>query len=224
MSRKRGQINENRRTSSLHSTYDSECFFLELLKEKPVAKITVKEICEHAEINRSTFYKHYRDVYDLMEKLENEAVEAFEKLLDSYVQNETVPALVTLLTSLRENRELLLPLLANSSNDDFMKRLTDACSGYALSHPHRRRTIRVIQNRRPSMLILQEEHRGIISNWLETGTQEPPQQVAELIQSLNETVLTVLVPQVFQFPSTMQSHLESSHGKVWSCSQDLFLL
>ena len=31
--------------------------FLELLKEKPVAKITVKEICEHAEINRSTFYK-----------------------------------------------------------------------------------------------------------------------------------------------------------------------
>ena len=96
--------------------------FLELLKEKPVAKITVKEICEHAEINRSTFYKHYQDVYDLMEKLENEAVEAFEKLLDSYVQNETVPALVTLLTSLRENRELLLPLLANSSNDDFMKR------------------------------------------------------------------------------------------------------
>lgn len=76
--------------------------FLELLKEKPVAKITVKEICEHAEINRSTFYKHYQDVYDLMEKLENEAVEAFEKLLDSYVQNETVPALVTLLTSLEK--------------------------------------------------------------------------------------------------------------------------
>ena len=60
--------------------------FLELLKEKPVAKITVKEICGHAEINRSTFYKHYQDVYDLMEKLENEAVEAFEKLLDDLFQ------------------------------------------------------------------------------------------------------------------------------------------
>ena len=34
--------------------------FLELLKEKPIAKITVKEICERAEINRSTFYKHYQ--------------------------------------------------------------------------------------------------------------------------------------------------------------------
>lgn len=135
MSRKRGQINENRRTSR-YTVHMIQNVFLELLKEKPVAKITVKEICEHAEINRSTFYKHYQDVYDLMEKLENEAVEAFEKLLDSYVQNETVPALVTLLTSLRENRELLLPLLANSSNDDFMKRLTDACSGYAVISPH----------------------------------------------------------------------------------------
>ena len=105
--------------------------FLELLKEKPVAKITVKEICEHAEINRSTFYKHYQDVYDLMEKLENEAVEAFEKLLDSYVQNETVPALVTLRMPVPDMRYLT---------------------------SHRRRTIRVIQNRRPSMLILQEEH------------------------------------------------------------------
>ena len=48
------------------------------MKTTSVEKITVKEICEHAEINRSTFYKHYQDVYDLMEKLENEAVEAFD--------------------------------------------------------------------------------------------------------------------------------------------------
>ena len=168
--------------------------FLELLKEKPVAKITVKEICEHAEINRSTFYKHYQDVYDLMEKLENEAVEAFEKLLDSYVQNETVPALVTLLTSLRENRELLLPLLANSSNDDFMKRLTDACSGYALSPLTPEADYTSNPKQAAVYAYLAGGTSGIISNWLETGTQEPPQQVAELIQSLNETVLTVLVP------------------------------
>lgn len=168
--------------------------FLELLKEKPVAKITVKEICERAEINRSTFYKHYQDVYDLMEKLENEAVEAFEKLLDSYVQNETVPALVTLLTSLRENRELLLSLLANSSNDDFMKRLTDVCSGYALSHLTPEEDYTSNPEQAAVYAYLAGGTSGIISNWLETGTQEPPQQVAELIQALNETVLTVLVP------------------------------
>ena len=35
--------------------------FLDLLVEKPVAKITVKELCEQANVNRATFYAHYRD-------------------------------------------------------------------------------------------------------------------------------------------------------------------
>ena len=33
--------------------------FTRLLKEKPINKITVKEICELADINRSTFYKYH---------------------------------------------------------------------------------------------------------------------------------------------------------------------
>lgn len=41
-----------------------------LLKTKPLKKITEKEICEQSEINRATFYKYYCDVFDLVEKLE----------------------------------------------------------------------------------------------------------------------------------------------------------
>ena len=33
---------------------------------------TVSELCEAAQINRSTFYRHYRDIPDLMEKTEKE--------------------------------------------------------------------------------------------------------------------------------------------------------
>ena len=46
--------------------------FISLLKEKPLNKITVKEICGLAEINRATFYKHYCDPFDLLEKMEQE--------------------------------------------------------------------------------------------------------------------------------------------------------
>lgn len=87
-----------------------------------------------------------------------------------------------------------MPLLANSSNDDFMKRLTDACSGYALSHLTPEADYTSNPKQAAVYAYLAGGTSGIISNWLETGTQEPPQQVAELIQSLNETVLTVLVP------------------------------
>lgn len=46
--------------------------FTQLLKEKPVQSITVRELCERTGINRSTFYNHYQDVYDLLEQIENE--------------------------------------------------------------------------------------------------------------------------------------------------------
>lgn len=48
--------------------------FYELIKEKPLEKITVKEIAERAEINKTTFYAHYETVYDLVDQLEQEAV------------------------------------------------------------------------------------------------------------------------------------------------------
>ena len=48
--------------------------FYELIKEKPLEKITVREISERAEINKTTFYAHYETVYDLVDQLEQEAV------------------------------------------------------------------------------------------------------------------------------------------------------
>lgn len=48
---------------------------LKLLAKKPIKKITVKEICELAQINRATFYLHYQDPYDLFEQIENELFE-----------------------------------------------------------------------------------------------------------------------------------------------------
>lgn len=39
--------------------------FTELLAEKPLQSISIKELCDHAGIHRSTFYTHYKDIYDL---------------------------------------------------------------------------------------------------------------------------------------------------------------
>ena len=46
--------------------------FIELRSSKPLEKITIKELCEHAYINKSTFYSHYKDIYDLSERMEEE--------------------------------------------------------------------------------------------------------------------------------------------------------
>lgn len=48
--------------------------FIELHTKKPLEKITVKELCELAYINKSTFYSHYCDIYELSDALEYEMV------------------------------------------------------------------------------------------------------------------------------------------------------
>ena len=48
--------------------------FLELRAAKPLEKITVKELCSLACINKSTFYSHYEDIYALSQMLESETI------------------------------------------------------------------------------------------------------------------------------------------------------
>lgn len=59
---------------------------IRLMREKPISRITVKELCEGAEINRATFYAHYRDQYDLLEQTERELIADVNRCIDSLVE------------------------------------------------------------------------------------------------------------------------------------------
>ena len=57
---------------------------LELMKEKPIDKITPTELCRHAGINRNTFYKHYYTTRDLLQEIEEEfSAQLVESIGDS---------------------------------------------------------------------------------------------------------------------------------------------
>ena len=49
--------------------------FVALLREKPIEKITVKEIAERAEINKTTFYSHYETLDALTAEMERQTVQ-----------------------------------------------------------------------------------------------------------------------------------------------------
>ncbi|HEY2420189.1 MAG TPA: TetR/AcrR family transcriptional regulator, partial [Neobacillus sp.] len=56
---------------------------IDLLQEMEISKITVNKIAERATINRVTFYLHYRDIHDMLEKMAQEMVEDIEKIMIS---------------------------------------------------------------------------------------------------------------------------------------------
>ena len=48
---------------------------INLLRQYPLNKITVKMLCDKAEINRATFYRYYEDVYDLYDKIKAQFID-----------------------------------------------------------------------------------------------------------------------------------------------------
>ncbi|MDM8246893.1 TetR/AcrR family transcriptional regulator [Collinsella tanakaei] len=62
--------------------------FWELYLERPIEKITVREITERAGYNRATFYLYYRDVYDLFEQLEEEVLSQVRELVQQRLLSE----------------------------------------------------------------------------------------------------------------------------------------
>ena len=56
--------------------------FLSVLSEKPLGKITVKDITDRCGINRNTFYRYYAGVYELINEIENDLVAQFDRVLE----------------------------------------------------------------------------------------------------------------------------------------------
>jgi len=84
--------------------------FLELLQEKRLEKITVTDIVNRADINRSTFYAHYPDVRGLIEEIQQEFVEQSVSLLKGAdfltLLRDPVPFLRKWLEIANRNRDL----------------------------------------------------------------------------------------------------------------------
>ena len=101
--------------------------FIQLLEKKDISKISIKEICEDADINRATFYAHYTSQYDLMEAIQNELFGNIETYLAVYTQNDSavmqVGTLERIFEYIRENARLCKLLLGERGELNFQKRV-----------------------------------------------------------------------------------------------------
>ena len=118
---------------------------LNLLREKPLQHITVRELCEKASINRGTFYAHYDDIYDLMEQIEQSMFDEFKAILRPLLEDQDPYDLVETITRIfsyiREHADLCLVTLGPHSDKKLLYRLIElgkqACLNSQLSlFPH----------------------------------------------------------------------------------------
>ena len=107
---------------------------LSFLQEKPINKITVKEVCELAELNRATFYAHYSDCFALLEQIENELLEAFQdslKLLDSFDVTALIEAIYAMV---EKNEDACRVLIFQNVSPSVIQRMIDLARNESIAY------------------------------------------------------------------------------------------
>ena len=104
--------------------------YIEHLKSTNGTVLTVKEICEKAHINRSTFYTYYKDADDMRNQIEDRLVNQFEKRMAPVAARHIDDPNMLLLAIMdfnRENEYLPLLLIA-AGNSSFVYRICNAAA------------------------------------------------------------------------------------------------
>ena len=145
--------------------------FLDELRKKELQQIKVSDICKAADINRSTFYSAYNDIYDLAEKihtgLENEVNTVLETETDWSKSKERF---LKLLEHIKENRELYF-FYFKLGYDSRKLKLYDIrdignIDGDALEY---------------HVEFFKSGFNGIVKMWLENECREAPQQICDVL-------------------------------------------
>ena len=95
---------------------------VDLMLEKAVGKISVKELTQKADVNRSTFYLHYLDIYDMLEQMENEFVETIQGFFHDFFTPLPTSMPLTLFVNISEWLE--------QYKEYYVKLLRGSASGY----------------------------------------------------------------------------------------------
>ncbi|NLI53716.1 MAG: TetR/AcrR family transcriptional regulator [Clostridiales bacterium] len=159
----------------------------QLMREKPIKDITVRELAQLVDINRCTFYLHYRDIYDMVGQVEQEVFEEFELLVKAHPAQELETKPVSLLLDLFEffsaNADLCAVFLGGNGDMAFFNKLIaiirDLVMDYWLQE----------QKKDPEQFdyyfsFLAAGFIGVIREWFARDMRETPVQMAAMTEQL----------------------------------------
>ena len=159
-----------------------------LLKEKKIQEITVREITEMADLNRGTFYLHYKDVFDLLEKVELELLDELDDTLQKYQASDLHQKLSLIFTDLfvcvQENAEMVQILLGENGDLNFVNQVKERVREKCLKDWFE------LFNSQDSQLFdafnafVVSGCLGLVTYWLQNGMKESPKELAQIAEQI----------------------------------------
>lgn len=161
---------------------------MELMKEKPFSKITIKELCENADINRTTFYIHYTDQLDLLRHIEDEtlswAKETVHSIMEHNASREMIGYLESVFQFFLDNKELSI-LMGLQGEQSFQRLLFTTI--------YEQCNIAPSSNKSPAarelyIIFIINGTIGLIQHWIQSGFQQSPKELAMIVLQMAKQI------------------------------------
>lgn len=166
---------------------------MDLLKEKgSVAKISVRELCDRAELNRSTFYAHYQEPNDLLIEIETELLDATEEHLEKIGAENDIGAhkyILSFLQYIRQNDKPFRALLIDSTDPEFRSRFMQQSIIQFVDN------LRIVLPKELEQYIFSyilNGSTGIIIQWIRSDYAADENEIVNLLFSINHSALANL--------------------------------
>lgn len=166
---------------------------MDLLKEKgSISKVSVRELCDRAELNRSTFYAHYQEPKDLLYEIETELLDATEEHLKKIGQENDIGAhkyLLSFLQYIKENDKPFRTLLIDAADPDFRSRFMQQSIIQFVDN------LRIVLPKELEQYIysyILNGNTGIIIQWVRSNYAIDENGIVNLLFAINQSALVNL--------------------------------
>jgi AcrR family transcriptional regulator len=159
---------------------------LTLLEKYDITKITVGDLAELADIGRGTFYLHYQDPYDLLDKIEDEIIDNIKDIVSSLYEGDkegdkNANMLICIEKSweyVYNNNELIAVLVKNPAGYKFVEKCKECFYNILIDTLPESKQTELFKYK---MFYLISGSWGIFQRWIREGMNLSPRQIAEIL-------------------------------------------
>ena len=147
--------------------------FIELLQTREIKDIAVSDLIKMTELNRSTFYANYMDIFDLADKTRGKLEKDFSSLFADYDYFNEHSGALKMFTHIKENQLFYQTYFKLCYDDKHLISIYDA---------RRAEKEQIDRNIKYHIEFFRNGLNAIIKMWLADGCQESPEEMAEVLK------------------------------------------
>jgi len=162
---------------------------VELLNEKSLQHVTVRELTDKADIHRSTFYANFKDVYDLHYHMEDTIIKEINDIISIDYTFSSKAFFKVLVDYINKNRQISRLFFGGNINTTFFERITDLFKNACIDTWHKEYNVTNLSEEMDYYVqFCLSGGLGIIGMWVSGGFEYPVEKLVEILSETDSAI------------------------------------